>query len=146
MSKKTISLILLVVVLGVVYLYYFTDFFVKPVIQISARQRVDRTSRDNDAPVSVSFAFDSKCKLTEIKVVPVAELETNKYPHAVWHLISDKSSAATKGIVYGESIKGMKPKTPRTRPEPLAPQVKYRLTIQAGDRKGEVDFELAGKR
>jgi hypothetical protein len=146
MSKKTISLILFAVILGTIYVYYFTDFFLKPVIQISARPRVERSSKGNEETVSVSFSFDTKCRLTEIRVVPLADFETNSYPHAAWHLISDKSSPPIKGLIYGEPIKGMKPKVPKTKAEPLHPQVKYRLLVQAGDRQGQVDFEIPGKR
>lgn len=143
MSKKTIALVLFAVVLAAVYVYYFTDFFASPVIHISWRPRIER-SRQNTPSFSGSFSFDTKCKLTELKVVQLSDIETNKYAHAVWHLISDKSSSPTKGVVYGESIKGMKPKIPKMKAEPLQPATKYRLFIEAGKRKGELDFEMPG--
>ena len=146
MSKKTIGLILFTVVLGAVYLYYFTDFFSSPVVQISFRPRMDRSRDSKEISYSGSFSFDTKCRLTEIKVVPVAELETNKYAHAVWHLIADKPSAPTKGLVYGEPIKGMKPKVPKMKAQPLQPGTKYRIILEAGDRRGEKDFDVPGKR
>lgn len=92
----------------------------------------------------MSFVFSSKAKITDLKVVPVQELETNKYPHAVWHLISDTASEATKGIVYGDTVRGMKPKIPKTKAEPLEPQTKYRLFVEAGESRGQVDFEIPG--
>ncbi|MBA4146520.1 MAG: hypothetical protein H0X66_00275 [Verrucomicrobia bacterium] len=143
MSKKNIFLVLVLVALGALYIVYFTDLFEKPVISISARPRVARASSGNQ--YSVSFSFDRRCELTEIKVVSVSELETNKYARAYWHMISDTNSAPVKGILYGENLKGMKPKIPKMKPEPLAPGQKYRLMIEAGKNKGQVDFDIPAR-
>jgi hypothetical protein len=147
MSKKTIGLILFTVVLAAVYVYYFTDFFSEPIIAISWRPRVER-SRGSTPAFSGSFSFDtrSKVRLTEIKVVPLAELETNKYAHAVWHMISEKGSSPTKGIVYGEMLKGMKPNIPKMKAEPLQPGTKYRIFVESGKRKGTQDFDVPGQK
>jgi hypothetical protein len=148
MSKKNLVLISFVVVLGAVYLYYFTDLFAKPTFAISARPRIEPRSSRGAEKYSVSFNFDTrtKMKLNEVKVVRVAELETNKYPHAVWHLISDNGSSPMKGIIYGETIKGMKPKVPKMKPEPLEPNVKYRLLVNSDKRSGQADFEIPGRK
>lgn len=141
MSKKNISLILLLVALAAIYVYFFTDLFNSPVVYVSARPRVEK--RGNEERISVSFSFDRKCQLREVKVVPVAEFQTNKYARPVWHLISDTASPTLKGFVYNDSsIKKMKPAIPRMKAEPLQFNTKYRLLIDAGDHKGEVDFEV----
>jgi hypothetical protein len=96
MSKKNVFLIGLVLVLGTIYAVYFTDWFKKPLIEISARVRMSSGRRGVGDELQVSFSFDSKVKLTEVKVFAVNDLETNKYPHAVWHLITETNSIPTK--------------------------------------------------
>ena len=140
--SKNIVLVIVLLILSSVYVVYFTDLFNKPTISISARPRAARSA---DSSGTVSFSFDRRCELTEIKVVNVAELETNKYARAYWHLISDSSSDPLKGIMYGENVKGMKPKIPKMKPEPLQAGQKYRLFLLAGKSKGEVDFEMPPK-
>ena len=142
MSKKNIALILLVVVLGAIYLVYFADSFRSPDIQVSARPRIERSRRGGSETFSVSFSFDQKCRLTELRTVAVADIATNKYPHALWHLIAETNTIPLKGVVYGETPKGMKSKVPKTRAEPLQPETKYRLFVEADGRKGQVDFEI----
>ncbi len=147
MSKKNIFLFLTLLILGAVYIYFFTEFFNKPIISISARPRLERGAKDAPPRYAVSFNFDSRCELTQVKVVAVTELETNKYARAYWHLISDTNSAPVKGLIYGDNVKGMKPKIPKMKAEPLQPGNKYRLLIEAGDRRGQIDFEVpAAKR
>ncbi len=141
MSKKNLLLISLPVVLGIIYIVYFSGWFDKPVIEISPRMR-GSASRRGPEEMKVSFTFDGKVKLTEVKVFAVADMETNKYPHAVWHLFSETNSAPTKAIVYGENITGMKPKIPKMKADPLQPGTKYRLLIEAGKRRGQVDFDI----
>lgn len=140
-------MILLLVGLGGIYLVYFTDLFRTPQIQISARPRAERSHRwsrkGRSAPIlSASFSFDQKLAITELQVVAVADAKTNKYPHALWHLISESNSVPLKGLLYGETPQGMKPKNPKVRAEPLRPQTKYRLLVEAGKRKGQIDFEI----
>lgn len=142
MSKRNIALILLLLGLGTIYLVYFTDLFRTQTIQISARPRLERSRRGNSDSFSASFSFGQKQVLTEVQLVAVADMETNKYPHALWHLVADTKSIPLKGLAYGETPKGMKSKVPKVRPEPLKPEIKYRLLVEAGDRKGQVDFEI----
>lgn len=146
MPKKNLLLVFVLVVLSAIYVYFFTDWFNKPQIAISPRVRVSPVKRGGPDELQVSFSFDTKCELTEVKVFSVAEMETNKYPHALWHLISDTNSAPLKGILYGQAIAGMKPKIPKMKPEPLQPQRKYRLLVQAGELRGQTDFEIPVRR
>ena len=142
MSKKNIALILLLLGLGVIYVVYFTDSFHGPIIQISARPRIERSRRSGSEVFSVSFSFDQKCKLTEVRTVAVDEIATNKYAHVLWHVVADTNSTPLKGVVYGETPKGMKSKIPKVRAEPLQSEIKYRLFVEADGRKGQVDFEI----
>jgi hypothetical protein len=148
MTKNGIVLSVIAVLLAAVYVYCFTDWLRKETIQIIPTIRPGRAvamSRDPDqAPVyPVSFAFDGKYKLTSVKVLAMADLETNKYPTPLWHLISDSNSAPTKALMYGQAPKGMKPAVPRTRPEPLLPDVEYVLMIEAGKTKAQTNFHTA---
>jgi len=145
MTKQSIVLITVAVLLGAAYVAFFTDWFRKPQIQILAQIRPPRgmrTSTPADGAVyPVSFAFDKKYQFTEIRVVAVDDEKTNKFPHAVWHMISDSNSLPIKALVYGAPLKGMKPKVPKARPDPLAPEVAYRLYLEAGDFRGQAVFK-----
>ena len=53
----------------------------------------------------------------------------------------DSNSVPTKALIYGQPLRGMKPKIPKTRPEPLQPDVKYRIYVAAGKYQGKIDFK-----
>lgn len=150
--NRQISLLLVALLLGGAYVYFFTDLFrAKPPIEIHAQIRsvigssrrtpkADTLTQQTET-LPVTFTFDDDYKLTEIKVVAADDFKTNKYPHALWHMISDNSSTPQKGIIYGSKIKGMKPSIPRGKAEPLQPNTVYVLMIEAGKSKGQVNFK-----
>lgn len=137
---------LLLVGLGGIYLIYFTDLFRTQQLQISARPRIERARRGSAEVVSVSFSFEQKRAIKELKVVSVADIETNKYPHALWNLIAETNSVPLKGLTYGEIPMGMKSKVPKVRAATLQPQTKYRLLVEAEGIQGQVDFEVPRSR
>jgi len=147
MTKQSIVLITVAVLLGAAYVAFFTDWFRKPRIQILAQIRPPRSSRSSSSPIDtavypVSFAFDKKYQFTEIKVVAVEDEKTNKFPHAVWHMISDSNSVPIKALQYGAPLTGMKPKVPKAPPEALLPDVPYILYVQATDKaEGKAKFQ-----
>ena len=149
MTKKQSVLLAIAVVLLGVYVCYFTDWFASESIQIvhtlrpytPPRRGRGRTTDDNPLANTVSFGFNRKCRLTEIKVIPVSDLATNKYAHPIWHLVSESNSVPTKAFVYGMNIEGMHPKVPGARPDPLQPGIAYRLFVDAGELKGEHEFK-----
>lgn len=146
MTKTGIFLIVVALALGASYLYWFTDLFVPPTIQILAQVRPgkkDGTARFDDTAVyPVSFAFNKKFPLTEVMVVVASEAKTSKYPRPLWHLISDSNSVPVKSLVYGGyPPKGMKPKIPKARPEPLEPELVYTLIVKSDNYSGQVDFK-----
>ena len=153
MPKKQLVLLLAAFLLFGAYAYYFTDWFASENIQvvhslrpISASKRVrGRTTELNPAVNAVSFSLNRKCKLTEIKVIPVADLATNKYAHPIWHLVSESNSVPVKAFVYGSPIRGMHPKVKGAQADPLATNVTYRLFVAAGELKGEHDFKTTAK-
>lgn len=149
MTKKHLVFVLVVLVALIAYVRSFTDWFTPDSIQIVHTLRAPMPSKrprtrgadENPNVNAVAFSLNGKFELTEVKVVSVAELATNKYAHAYWHLITESNSTPTKGFAYGMTIKGMHPKVAGVRPEPLEPGVPYRLILAAGDLKGEYDFK-----
>ena len=145
MTTKNWMLIALTVMLGGLSLYLNRDWFARDNIQIMHRSRPARGAfrhprSDNPLIDPLSFWFDRKVKLTSLKVVPVFDIETNKYPQPIWHLISDSNSVPIKEFTYGMRIQGMRPALNGAAPDPLEPGVKYRLFLQAGKQKAEHDF------
>ena len=147
MTRKQWTLIALAVVLGGISLYLNKDWFAGEIIQIHHRSRPAQRGvfrRNKPIPVSatdpVFFDLDRKLKLTSLKVVPVSDIETNKYPHPIWELVSDSNSIPVADFWYGMPIKGMRPSVKSATPDPLEPGVKYRLLIEAKTGKAVHDF------
>lgn len=140
----------LTVVLGGVSLYLNRDWFGSEDIQIHHRSRPAHTARaaavrrgrpqPPPATDPVFFAFSRKLTLTALKVIPVREIETNKYPRAIWHLVSDSNSVPIAEWSYAAPIRGMRPAVKGATPDPLEPGVPYRLILQSGKTKAEHDF------
>lgn len=145
MTKNGAVLSVIAVILGAMYVSLFTDWFQKQSIQIIPQIRYGRPSgiphgRDQAPVYPVSFLLNGKYKLTSVRVFAESDLATNKYPTALWHLISDSNSVPTRSIVYGAPIKGMRPAVEQARPEPLQPEVKYVLRLEMGKIKGQTNF------
>jgi hypothetical protein len=145
MNKTTVVLLVILLGMAAAYVRFYTDLFRPKTIQIMAQVRPSRNTPLEEpgrvVTYPVTFAFDHEVKLTEVKVVGANDAASNKYPRAVWHLISDSNSVPVKALVYGQYVRGMKPKVPQARPEPLQPAVKYRLLLTAGKYKGQIDFK-----
>jgi len=146
-------LIALAVVLGGFSLYLNRDWFQKRDIHIFHRSRPVRPGmfRRNRPPAADSatdpilFGFETKLKLKTVKVIPLSEIATNKFPHAIWHLISDSNSVPIKEFTYGASIPGMHPALKGVAPDPLEPGAQYRLFIETEGRKAEHDFTAVAR-
>lgn len=153
--KREVMLVSAAVVLGGLYLCFFTNFFsgAKP-LQVYAQVRFAATAfnhqkapkADDIEAMPISFTFDGKYQLTELKVVNADEYKTNKYAHIMWHMISDRASVPTKGFLYGSKIQGMKPSIPRGKPDALQPDTNYLLLVTAGKQRGEVPFRTKAPR
>ena len=138
-------LVALIVMLGGLSLYLNRDWFARDNIQLMHRSRPARGAfgrRGTDNPLinPLSFWFDRKVGLTSLKVIPVFDLETNKYPQPIWYLLSDSNSLPIKDFTYGMRIPGMRPAFKGTAPDPLEPGIKYRLLVEAGKQKIAHDF------
>lgn len=149
MARKNIILVLCAAILAGAYVYFFTDWFAPPDIQIMHTVRPNSQAgrrfarRDAPRPSShiVSFALSRKLTLTEVKVIPASDAATNKHPHAIWHLISDSNSVPTKALVYGMPLRGMRPAVKGAWADPLEPDTAYKLYLQSDAGKLEHDFK-----
>jgi hypothetical protein len=149
MNKTTLQITAILLIVAGCYYYLFKDSFRKPNIQIihTIRPKAIALRRapnapDAEVPHAITFGMDREYKLTEVKVVPLSDLETNKYAHAIWDMVSKSNSYPTRGFTYGVNIRGMQPAVDGAKPDPLQPEVVYRLFVQAGSLKGEHDFKV----
>jgi hypothetical protein len=147
MTRKNWILVALALALGALSLYLNRDWFAKDTIQIFSRSLPPRPmpsgrKRPEPAPAvnPITFGFTRSLKLTMIKVVPVSDLKTNKYPHPIWHLVSDSNSVPVRELTYGVPVRGMRPSIKGATAYPLDPGVQYRLFVETADFKGEHDF------
>ena len=144
--RKFIGTSILILALLGLCIYMNRDWFAGPDIQIyhRASSRPLPFARGRSALVSktspVIFGFNRKLQLSAIKVVRASEIETNKYAHPLWEMVSSSNSVPLRGFAYGEYIRGMHPKVANARPDPLEPGVVYLLQIQSGSLKGEHEF------
>jgi hypothetical protein len=147
MERKQWMLVALVVALGGFALYLNRDWFAGDDIQIQCRSRPARAGfyrrkRPGPEPTTdpIFFAFDRKLKLTSLKVIPVHEIETNKYPHPICDWVSDSNSVPVAEWTYAMPIRGMRPAVKGATPDPLEPGTAYRLVIEAGKLRAQHDF------
>ena len=140
MPKKTWLLIAVAALLGAVYLYYFTDFINTPNIQIIKSDRPVRSARGRGGVFPITFTLDGRYELTAVKVIPLAEASTNKHVKPLWHLVAPKHSDPVKGFLYGQPIRGMQPAASNAAPAALEANTPYRLTVEAGRARGQIDF------
>jgi hypothetical protein len=141
-------LIGLAILLGAVSLYLNKDFFAKDDIQISHRSRpVPAASRKRptrsfgNADIEpITFFSDRQLKMKCLKVIPVNEILTNKYPNPIWYLVSESNSLPIREFGYGVSIPGMHAAVKGISAEALVPGEKYRIVVETASVKIEHDF------
>jgi hypothetical protein len=140
MSGKQLMLLVLAVGLGGLSFYLNHDWSGGNRVQVHHRSRPAVPGDGRSTIQPLFFVFDRSLKLTSLKVIPVREIETNKYPHPIWHLIAKSNSVPTEDFTYGSSIGGMRPAVQGATPDPLEPAVAYRLLVEAGHLKLQHDF------
>ena len=147
MAKKQWMLLAVFILLAGVYICAFTHWGRHPAMQISHTADSKpkgvlgpRVKAGSVNTAVVSFDLDHPYRLTEVKVVKLADWQTNKSTLPFWHLISDSNSVPTKKFYYGVAIRGMNPAVAKTWPTPLETNVTYRLFLTAGSAKGQHDF------
>jgi hypothetical protein len=140
MNKKNFILIAVVLAMVGVYIAFFTDWFQPKVIQLSHTSR-PMMNRLGQTSTALTFGLGDYYELTDVKVVPFAEWQSDKNVQPLWHLISDGSDSINR-FTYGERIPGMDPAVEGMRPEPLKPGVEYLLLVAAGKAKGQHPFHV----
>jgi len=143
MTKNNQLLLVCLVMLASIYAIWFTDWFRSDSVIIFHTSRYQQIrSQLGGASPSLMFILNRQLKLTEIKVVPLAALQTNPAVLPLWHLVSGSNSVPKKSFFYGQPIRGLKPAVPGSLPQPLETNVTYRLFVMAGKIRAEHDFEL----
>ena len=94
----------------------------------------------------VFFAFERKLKLTSLKVIPVSEIETNKYPASGLGSGFRFQFRAHRRVGLRPADQRHAPGDKGATPDPLEPGVKYRLLIEAGKLKAEDEFVPVARR
>ena len=133
-------LLVLALGLGGLSFYHNHDWSGGNKIKVHHRSRPAGAYDGRSTLQPLFFAFDRSLKLTSLRVIPISEIQTNKYPHPIWHLISKSNSIPVSDFTYGCSIRGMQPAVPGATPDPLEPGVTYRLLVEAGPLKLQDDF------
>ncbi|MFZ0826223.1 MAG: hypothetical protein WAO02_02255 [Verrucomicrobiia bacterium] len=148
MTQKNSILIALMLVLAGVYVVHFTDWFRPKTIQISHTARPgafgNRPGGAAGTAPLLMFSLGGDYELTEIKVVPLAEWQANHDAEPVWHLVLDSNPEPERSFVYGQPLRGLKPAAPGAQPQPLQPNLTYRLFVTAGRARGWHDFKIGG--
>ena len=142
MTKKDTCLVLILVILAGTYVFCFTDWFKTKTIKIfSTSRHIQYARARNDVPY-VLFGLEGNYRLTEVKVVPLADFQKNPNAIPLWHLISVSNSISIKEFTYGQHIHGMKPAIAGEEPQDLQTNVQYHLMVTAGHIKGEHNFTI----
>jgi len=141
MNKRTAFLVCAALVLAGAYLAFFIDWHSRPKIQIFMEKSRRSILGGNETP-NVIFRFTNAYPLTSIEVVEAEDARTNKYPHALWHLVAANAPVPTTSFGYGTDIPGMKPEVSTAVPEPLDSDTQYFLLVEAGKNlKGRITFQ-----
>ena len=144
MLSKQAVLIVVAIVLAGLYVYFFTDWINRPRIQIIAQTRPVQPRGQAAKVYPISFLLDGQYKLTSVKVVLLNEFETNKFTPPLWHLVCYTNVPPTQGFLYGQRIPGMRPWITNAQPRRLEPDTVYRLFVESGRAKGQIDFHTSG--
>lgn len=152
MNKRNLILVAVLVVLSAAAVFLFKDSFKPEPIHIAymvrpatmKRQPVtpDRFAPSGRAGFDVIFSFNQEVSLTAVRVYPLAEAQTNRYPQPIWNMVSESNSPPLKSFVYGGKIRGLHTSVKGAVIEPLVPGESYRLEIETKDRQAERDFQI----
>jgi hypothetical protein len=142
MTKKNVCLVLILVILAGAYVFCFTDWFKTKTIRIYSSVPPIQTLDPRRRHAPIIFGLIGHFRLTEIKVVPLADFEKNPRTSPLWHLISSSNSIPVDKFGYGQHIHGMKPAVVGDEPQDLESNVTYRIFVTDGHIQGVHDFQL----
>src|SRR5271168_4659701 len=111
MQKKNWMPAFILVALAAVYVICFTDWLKPKHIHIFHTVREVHFRRAAGTPErSLIFGLDPRdIRLTEVKVVALADFQKNPETLPVWYLVSDSNSVPIRQFIYGQRIRGMRP-------------------------------------
>ena len=131
--------IALLVALAFLYVHFFTNWFAKGQLVIRASNRPAMAA---DATVeSIVFTLNDEYKIKNLQVFELEDGKFNPKGHMLWHLVSESNASPTQLIVYGRRVRGMKQAPDNKAPEPLQPDVGYRIVVSADKLTGFADFK-----
>ena len=138
MTKKSWVLVGVAALLGIAYLFGFTDLGRVREIQINVTSRPFAPGIAPGEALPIIFGLDQEWTLTRVRVAPISEI-TNSKPKWVWSLASEKGSAPSRGFAYGDEVEGLR-RVGGSPASALMPATRYRLEIEAPGARGSVDF------
>ena len=138
MTRKSWVLVVVAMLLGIAYLFGFTDLGRSREIQINVTSRPFAPGIAPGDALPIIFGLDREWSLTKVRVAPVSEI-TNSKPRWVWSLASEKGSAPSRGFAYGDDVEGLR-RVGGSSASPLIPGTRYRLEVEAPGARGSVDF------
>ena len=142
-NKRTVWLVCVALVLAGAYMRYFFDWHKRSEIHIFCEKSRQAILGGSETP-GLIFHFTNSYPLTSIEVVEAEDARTNKFPHALWHVVAAAAPVPTTSFGYGAAIPGMKPQIATAVPEPLQADTKYSLLIEAAkNQKGQLTFQSA---
>lgn len=139
MQRKEYAWIIILLALAGIYIHFFTDWFAKKQLVVTPSRRPALGA--NATVESIVFTLNGEYQLKNLKVLELEDGKFNPHGHLIWHLVSDSNSAPTQIIVYGHHIHGMKQAPDNTAPEPLQPDIGYRIVVSANHLTGFADFK-----
>lgn len=138
---------------GAIALGWFSDDPILITYRLEDPPQPRRSRQANVSPQvrNVVFGMDGKYVLTSIRVEQVAESEQGEMAGGVyvaprtaplWHMVADgDGSERTQRFNYGQPLRGMKSAIEgQPRAEPLQPDTPYRIIVEAGQRRAELEF------
>lgn len=152
MNKRNLALLIVLVVASAVAVYVFKDSFQAEPIHIAYMVRPapaprNPTTTDRFAPsgkpgFNVTFSFNRELSLKAVRLYNLQDVQTNKYPQAIWNLTSESNSPPVKSVVYGGRVRGLHTTVKGAVIDPLVAGQSYRLVIETTKESAERDFTL----
>lgn len=137
MSRNSWTLTALALVLGTLYLAFFSDFTRRHPIQITVSHRPFAPNAGPGDILPIIFGLDADRSLTELSIL--GPISSNAPPQLLWQLRSKKGSQPVHGFLYGETIPGMDSTGPAAR-APLQPNLTYRVDVRSHGDFGSIEF------